>query len=486
MAGADAIEIHGYGGYLVDQFMSSLWNTRTDEYGGDLKGRMKFALELVGAARTAVGDDFPIIFKFTAYHGIPGGRELPEGLEIARMLEEAGVTALHVDKGCYDRWFDSIDTTYEPDGFQLDLDAAVKNVVSIPVLGHGKLWDPAVAERALNDEKIDFVGLGHQMQADAEWPKKVMEGRTYDIRPCIGCNECMQTSFSGQIVKCAVNPQLMHEDEYPLTPAKDDKSILVIGGGPGGLTAANTARERGFNVELWEKSNSLGGNLIPAGAPTFKKDVKRYTNYLVTKAYRLGVKIRLLKSASPEEIIQGNFDKVIIATGSKPSLPPIKGIDNPIVKCFSEVMSEEKSGDKNAIVIGGGHIGCETALHLIEVGADEVTIIEALDDILKTASFAANVEMKLRNMIAESGINIVTNAKVTEIFDDGIEYEKDGTVTKFNCDTVIIATGLTSENSLAGELEGKVKSLSVIGDAAKAGKVLNAVHEGYHSVRVFE
>lgn len=486
MAGADAIEIHAYGGYLTDQFMCSLWNLRTDEYGGDLQGRMKLLLEFVQAVRSAVGSNFPIICKFTPYHGIPGGRELPEGIEIAKMLEAAGVTALHVNTGCYETIWYTISTTYDPEGYELDLTAAVKDAVSIPVLGQGKLWDPAVAEKALQDGKLDYVGLGHQLMADHEWPKKVKEGRIYDIRHCLGCNECINSRFVGADMRCAVNPRFMHDDEYPLTPAKEKKSILVIGGGAGGLSAANTAAERGFSVELWEKSNELGGNLISAGAPAFKKDVKVYMEYAINKAYRTGVNVRLMKDVSPEEIIAGNFDKVILATGSKPILPRIPGIDGPNVKIFDEVLTGGAEVGKKIVVIGGGHVGCETALHLKQTGAAEVTIVEMLDDILATAVFAHNISLRIRNMIAGSGIKVITGATVTEILKSGVVYAKDGSEVKLDCDTVVIAVGLTSDNNLEKALEGKVKDLAVIGDAVNARKVISAVHEGFHAARVID
>jgi 2-enoate reductase len=484
-AGADAIEIHGSGGYLLDQFISPLWNTRTDEYGGDLKGRMKLPLEMVDAIRSVVGNDFPIIVKMTITHGIPDGTDVAEGIEAAKMYEAAGVNALQPEEGCYETWYLAHNTVYEKPGFELDLIGAVKDVVSIPIMGQGKLMDPAVAENALKDGKLDFIGLGHQMLADPEWPKKVKENRTYDIRPCIGCNECLYSIFSGALTRCAVNPLCLRDEEFSLTPAKEKKSILVVGGGPGGLTAAITAAERGFHAELWEKTNELGGNLISAGAPAFKQDVGKYVNYLKNKAYRTGVVIKLMKDASPKEIITANFDKVILATGSKPIVPRIPGIDGPNVHIFDEVLSvKAKTGAKTAI-IGGGHVGCETAIHLKQIGAAEVTIIEMLDDILAVTELSLNMLMKLRALIAENGINVIAGARVTEILKDGVAYEKNGEPSKLDCDTVVIAAGLKADNPLEKALEGEVKELAVIGDAVKARKVVSAVHEGYHAVRVF-
>ncbi len=486
MAGADVIEIHAYGGYLVDQFMTTLWNTRTDEYGGSLENRMRFLLELIGAVKAATSPSMPVIVKFCPYHGIPDGRELEEGLEIARMLEAAGVNALHVDKGCYECWYDSIDTVYEPDAHQLDLGAAVRSVVSIPVLGQGKLWNPVVAEAALKEGKLDFVGLGHQMIADPEWPQKVKEGRSYDIAHCIGCNECLHAAFVGARFRCAINPRCYHENEYALTPAKNKKRVLVVGGGVGGMNAAITAAKRGFYTELWEKNNELGGNLRYAGAPAFKSDVKRYTDYLKTQVFRVGVVVRTMKDATPEEIIAAGFDKVILATGSLPIMPSIPGIEGENVLCFTEVMTNPNCAGKSAIVIGGGHVGCEAAIHMKQSGVEHVIIVEMLDDILKASQFAVNVLMKLRNMVNENGIEVITSASVKEILPDGVLYEKDGELKKLICDTTVIATGLEANNPLERAIEGKVAELSVIGDAVSARKVITAVSEGYHAVRCFD
>ena len=485
MAGADAIEIHAYGGYLVDQFLTPLWNTRTDEYGGSFENRMRFLLELVGAARAATGPKMPIIVKFTPDHGITGGRELADGIKIAKKLEEAGVTALHVDKGCYERWYDAIDTVYEPEAHQLDLCAAVSAAVSIPVLGQGKLWDPAVAEAALEDGKLSFVGLGHQIIADPEWPQKVKEGRTFDIAHCIGCNECLNAAFVGARFRCAINPHCYHEMEYVLTPGDSSKRVLVVGGGVGGMNAAITAARRGFKVELWEKSNELGGNLRYAGAPAFKTDVKRYAEYLKLQLLRSGAVVRMMKDASAEEIIAAGFDKVILATGSLPILPSIPGANGKNVKCFTEVMTNVKCVGKRAVVIGGGHVGCETAIHLKQSGVEHVTIVEKLDDILKTSQFAANVLLKLRSMVAENGIEVITEVDVQEIEPDGIVYKKNGELKKIECDTTVIAAGLRSNNPLESAIEGKVNNVSVIGDAVSARKIITAVSEGYHAARCF-
>ncbi|MGH0054530.1 MAG: NADH:flavin oxidoreductase [Sphaerochaetaceae bacterium] len=313
-AGADAVELHGYGGYLMDQFQSTLWNKRTDEYGGSLENRMRFSVECVQAIRAAVGPKFPILFKFTPYHGVEGGREIEEGIEMAKILEKAGVDALHVDVGCYEAWYKAINTVYQPPKVQLPVAAEIKKHVKVPVLSQGKMQNPADAEAALVEGKADMIGFAHMAIADPYWVQKVKKHATYDIVPCIGCNECLFAGFSGKIMQCAVNPLAFAEDYYPVEKADSSKRVLVIGGGPGGMMAALTAEQRGMQVELWEKRNELGGLLLAAGGPRFKKDVKDYVAYLVSKLHRSTVKISLLKDGTPEEILAGGYDKIIFAT----------------------------------------------------------------------------------------------------------------------------------------------------------------------------
>lgn len=484
MSGADAVELHAYGGYLLDQFQSSKWNTRTDEYGGSLENRMRFTLECIQAIRSNVGPDFPILVKFTPYHGVEGGRELDEGLEMAKILENAGIDALHVDVGCYEAWYKAISTVYAPEGHQLHIVEAVKNTVSLPVLGQGKLFDPEKAEEVIENGIADYVVLAHQMLADPHWANKVKEGAIEDITPCVGCNECLLAGFSGKHYYCAVNPQCYAEKEYALPkPDGTSKKVLVIGGGPGGMSAAMTAAKRGFDVELWEKTGRLGGNLWAAGTPTFKHDVLRLITYMERQIHKLGVNVRLLKEATAEEVAAGQFDKVILAAGSTPVMPPIPGIE--YAASANAYLTAQKKPGKKVVVIGGGLVGCEAAAYMKET-ADEVTIIEMLDDILATADHCLNNDQALRAMLAERNIPAICSAKVTRITPDSVTYVKDGKEASIDCDTVMIAAGYRANNQLEEALEGFVKDLTVIGDAEAPRKILTAVHEGYHAIRVME
>lgn len=480
-AGADSVELHAYGGYLLDQFQSSLWNKRTDEYGGSLENRMRFTLEIIAEIKRVCGADFPIIVKFTPEHGVPGGRTLDEGLRMAKMLEEAGVAALHVDKGCYEAWYLAISTVYSAEGFQLYLSEAVKKEVSIPVLAHGKLKDPSLAEETLQSGKADYVGLGHQLLTDPYWANKVKDGNYQDIVPCIGCNECMFIARKGKYRTCAVNPHCYHEKDYPVTPADVKKKVLVIGGGPGGMKGAITAAERGHDVELWEKSDRLGGNLAAAGAPEFKKDVAAFMDYLISHTYSSGVKVRFCREATAESVLKGGFDAVILSAGSRPIIPPIPGVGGENVITSTQALTGKPLTGR-VVVIGGGLVGCEVALHA-EKTADSVVVVEFLNGLLLTVQHNLNNDQHLRDLMKASSIDVHCSAKVTKIADGYLEYEQDGKSSRIDCDTVVMATGYLPNNQLTEQLQDEVPLFWATGDAKQPRKIIDAVHEAFHAAR---
>lgn len=486
IAGADAIEMHAYGGYLFDQFQSSMWNFRDDEYGGDLKGRMRFTMECIAEVQKTCGKDFPIIVKYTPDHytTTEGSRKLPEGIEMAKMFEAAGVAALHIDKGCYDIWWEVIPNVYVEHANQAALAREIKKVVTIPVMTHGKLGDPETAEKVLQDGWADLIGLGHTSICEPHWVYKVKKGYHYDLRPCIGCNECLNGIAKGRDSSCAINPLNGVEKEFPLTPITDTKKLLVIGGGPGGMQTALTAAERGIQVELWEKGTTLGGTLLAAGAPSFKQDVMKYVKYITNKVYRSNIEVKLNKDASIGDIEKGNFDYIIMATGSRPLVPSIPGIDKSIVKTSTNILLGNETAANKVVVIGGGLVGCETALALALDEGKEVVIIEMMDDILSMADHSLNNDLKLRDMLSHTNISTICGASVTSIEDDSIVYRKDGKEEKIDCDTVVLACGYKSNNELADILEEKGLDYKTIGDSSKPRKVYDAVHEGFHAARI--
>lgn len=483
-AGADCVELHAYGGYLLDQFHSVQWNNRTDEYGGSLENRMRFTLECIEAIKKNIPAGMPILVKFTPHHRVEGFRTINEGIEMAKILEKAGVSALHVDTGCYEEWYQAITTVYSEDGFKLDVQKAIKDVVSVPVLGDGKLKDPKVAAKAVEDGILDYVGLGHQMLADPQWPKKVKAGKEEDIAPCVGCNECLLAGFSGKHYYCAVNPLCYAEKAYALPkPDGTVKKVLVIGGGPAGMMAAITAKKRGYEADLWERNDKLGGTLWPAGGPDFKEDVLKLITYLEKQCNKLGVNVVLNKEATSENIKDLHYDKIVLATGSDPVTPKIKGIENTILA--SDYLTHKATVGKNVVVIGAGLAGTEAACDIAN-SADSVTLIEMCPDILFTANHCLNNDQHLKDMVKARGVKKETNAKVVEITANSVIFERDGQTITIPCDTVLNAVGFRANNSLEDELEAICDDVTVVGDAVAPRKILTAVHEGYHAIRTME
>lgn len=481
-AGVDAIEIHGYGGYLIDQFIASLWNKRTDKYGGNLDGRLRFPMEIIGAARAAVGKDFPLIYKFTADHGIQGGTRLDEGLEIAKRLEKAGVDALHVSGGCYEIWHRTIPCVYEPQATWIHLSEAVKKVVNIPVIADSKLGHPDIAEKVLQEKKTDFVGLGRPMLADPEWANKVKAGKLDDIRPCIGDHDgCLGRSATGKYLSCTVNPATGMEREYALKPAEKCKHVLVVGGGPGGMEAARVAALRGHRVTLWEKEAVLGGMLIPASVPDFKKDIKHLIDYLSTQIRKLGVNVELKKEATPESVQQLKPDVVIIAVGAGPQAQEI-GIEAGNVVSVLDVLLGKKETGSTVVVVGGGLIGCETAAYLAGKGK-KVTVTTRREQ-LATEDMNPNSMMGLMELIERSKVNVMLNARLLEVNRDGPIVETGGSRKELKADTVVLAQGFKPQPALRDALEGKVPELFAVGDCVQPRNILHAIWEAYHASRL--
>lgn len=482
-AGVDTIEIHGYGGYLIDQFMSSLWNQRDDEYGGDLDSRLRFPLEILREIRHRVGPDYPIVFKFTPDHDVQGGRNMEEGLEIARRLEAAGVDALHVDFGCYECWHRTIPPVYAKPASQIEVAAAVKAVVKIPVIGHGKLNDPELAERVLALGKVDFVGLGRAFLADPEWPLKVKEGRPKDIRPCIGCSEgCFARGIAGRYASCAINPECAMERDYRPQPAERPREILVIGGGPGGMTTAVTAAKRGHKVSLWERGAELGGTLWPAAAPEFKRDIRRYIDHLKAQVAKGDIELKLGTDASLEGIMAMHPDLVVIATGGESLVPDLPGLNGDQVMTAVDVLLGKKQPGDNVLIVGAGIVGCETAVFLADKGK-KATLIEKMSRLMPEPVFTLNYNA-LVEMVSRKGVQVLLNCSLLGADGTGAVVEIEGERQYIDADSIVLAMGFRPTDTLAKELTAKGMEVVVIGDALKPRKVLDAVWEGFHAARL--
>jgi len=482
-AGIDAIELHAHEGYLFDQFQTSLWNKRTDKYGGNLDGRLTFAREVIEAIKKGAGADFPVIYRFGLTHHFDGGRKIDEGIELAGKLETAGVDALHVDAGCYETWYWPHPPTYLKPGCMVDMAERVKKEVKIPVIAVGKLGYPELAERVLRERKADFVALGRALLADPEWPNKVKEKKREDICPCIGDHEgCMERVMNRKYISCTVNPMVGMEREFTIKTAKKKRTILIVGGGPAGMEAAIVAAQRGHEVRICEKSNSLGGNLIPASVPNFKQDYKDLINYLIIQLKKLDVSIEFGRDIKTAHVKEMNPDAVIIATGATPFIPPIPGIENPMVVTAPDLLLGKKKARDPIVVIGGGLVGCETALYLAQKGW-KLILVEMLD-FLSRDSYSANY-MYLLKLLSDARVEILTGVKAIEIMEKGLKIaDKEGKSSLLTANTIVLAVGLRSNNKLWASLEDKMPNIYAIGDCVEPRRLYSAIWEGFRTARL--
>lgn len=482
MAGVDAIELHGHEGYLLDQFQSSLWNKRTDKYGGDLEGRLRFPLEVVETIKSAVGKDFPLIYRYGLVHHVEGGRGTEESLEMARRFEKAGVDALHVDAGCYETWYWAHPPTYQPPGCMVEMARMVKQVVDIPVIAVGKLGYPALAEQVLEKGKADFIALGRSLLADPEWPKKVKENRMEDICPCIGDHTgCLDRIFRGKYLSCTVNPEAGMEKSFAVKRTEKPKSVLVIGGGPAGMEAALVAAKRGHAVQLWEKTDKFGGMLIPGSVPAFKRDLQDLVTYLSGQVRKMAIDIRLEMEATASSVLDVGAQVVIVATGSRPILPDLPGIQSEKVCSAIDLLLGRAQIGEYILVVGGGLLGCEVAVHLAQEGK-QVTVVEILDRIFRGEN-RANQQQMLK-MISDFQVRILTETQVREITDEGVLVGPVDKLEFLKTDTVVISVGLQSQSRIRQDLEGQVPELYAIGDCVAPRKIINAIWEGFRTGRL--
>lgn len=474
-AGFDIIYIH-FLAYLGDQFLSSAWNRRGDEYGGSLDNRMKFLTECIASVRQNVGIDFPLIVGLGLDHGFPGGRELEETIEIAKKLKSAGIDTLHLRRGSYDNMNLLIPTEYMKDGVSIDYAQKVREAVGIQVITDGNISDPDYAESLINEERIDFVGMARPLLADPEWPNKVRSAKNKEIIPCVRCMQCINRVLFGQYSACSVNPVLGKEYLGPPEPARVSKHILVIGGGMAGMSFALFADKRGHKVTLLEKSSELGGHLIEGAVMDHKKEVRAFLEHLIYEIKNSGVRIHLNTEATKDNIKKFKADAVVIATGSVPVKPQVTKIDRTNVLIAVDMLKNNQDTGNNVIVVGGGLVGCESALHLKKKGKN-VTIIEMLPEIASDVIFMSR--FSLLAALEENKIKTLVNTELMEISDKGV-IVKDGDGKKeLTADTVVIAAGLRADDTHYDELMRDYKEIYKIGDAIKARKFIDATLEAY-------
>lgn len=481
-AGFDGIEIHATGFYLVAQFLSSTSNKRQDEYGGELRNRARFLLDIIKAVKEAAGQTYPIVCKLSAREfGPEAGITLEEGQQIAQMAQEAGADAIEVAGMVWGVSPRIRPPTSERPGSFLPFTEAIKKVVTIPVIGGGRI-DPELGEKVLEEGKADFIAIGKGLITDPQLPAKAASGRIDEIRPCIGCIRCIDnvTQQGGGLV-CAVNAAASREREYGLGPAERSKRVLVIGGGPAGMEAARVAALRGHQVALYEKESSLGGQLLQAVVPPHKDNLAKLIDYLITQMMKLGITVKLGLEATPGLIEEAQPDVLILATGATSLVPDIPGIDRPTVVTARQVLDGEEVGGR-VVVIGGALVGCETAEFLAEQGK-RVTILEILDEV--ATGIIPALRSLLLSRLADRGVTMMTSVKCQEVTDRGIAIiTKEGQKQTIEADNVVIAAGAKSNKALLEALEDKISEIYAIGDCLEPQGILEAIADGYRIGRI--
>lgn len=492
-AGFDGVQIHAvHEGYLIDQFAISLFNQRTDEYGGSLENRLRFAREIVEEIKRRCGQDFPVMLRYSPKSfikalregALPGeefeekGRDLPEGVEAAKLLVSYGYDALDVDIGSYDAWWWSHPPMYQKKGLYMPYAKLVKENVNVPVLCAGRMDDPDMAEGAVMDGVCDIISLGRPLLADPDYVNKLRRGERKCIRPCISCQEgCMGRIQEYSMVNCAVNPQAARERVTAYNPVLKAKRVLVIGGGVAGCEAARVLAERGHKPEIMERSGHLGGNLLAAGAPPFKEDDIALVHWYENEMQRLNVPVHFNAPVDPASKLYDEYDAVIVATGATPKKFPL-GENAPVYTATDALLGKTPIGER-VTVVGGGLVGCETALWLAQEGK-HVTIVEALDRLMAVNKplCHANSEM-LERLLPFHGVETLVSSSVQKYENGKLLVKTPQGEQQLDCDTVILSVGFREDRGVFDAWENSAKEIYLLGDAKKVANIMYAVWDAF-------
>ena len=485
-AGCDAVQLHcAHNHHLLGSFLSPLHNKRTDVYGASVEGRLRITLEVIQSIRSKVGPNFSILVRISGSEFEPGGLTLEQAQYVAKLLEEAGVNAIHVSGGTTEKIWLVVYPWGGPPAYNAPLAEAIKKVVTIPVISVGGINSPWLAENVLATGKADMVAMARALIADPEFPNKALAGNWEDIRPCLHDMACLVDIFMDKKISCMVNPAVGTEEEKELTPAPTFKKILVVGGGPGGMEAAQVAASRGHQVTLMEKGAKLGGQYLMAAFPPTKQEFTLGVKYLANQLEKTGVKVELNRDVTPEMVKEFMPDTVVIATGGLSRVPSdLPGTNRENVVTAWQVLSGQVLVSGEVLVIGGGQVGCETAdfiahpVNDMMPGQNRVTIVEMLDNVYLD-ELGPQRSLLIQRLL-EKGVGIITGAECVEVIEDGVKYRKDGkeeTLRGFNA--VVLAMGTIPNDQLSEKLKGTSFSVHVIGDAKEPRKSKDAIAEGW-------
>ena len=508
-AGYDAVEVLSGTGYLISEFLSPLTNQRRDEYGGSFENRMRFGLEIIGSVRETVGEEFPILVRMNGNDLMPGGNGRQDLQTFAQRLVQAGVGALSINVGWHEARVPQIVTSV-PRGVFAYLSRGMKEITKVPVISGHRINDPTTARELIADGMCDMVAMARPLIADPYLPQKAQSGREQEILHCIACAQgCFDNIFKLKPIECLCNPKAGREKETAVEKTATPKSVMVVGGGAAGMSAALSASEKGHQVKLYEKSDRLGGQLFLAAAPPGREEFAELARDLAHQIAISPIRVILNQRVDKNLVEDEKPDAVILTTGAVPITPPIPGSELPHVVQAWDVLQNKVATGKQIVIIGGGAVGVETALFLAEKGSlsaeavkfllvnraeepqdlyelatrgtKQIVVIEMIEKFGK--DIGRTTRWGILQELSRKGVKTKSTTKALEITSTGVKIEKDDATEEIPADSVVLAVGASAHNPLQDIIQEIGIPCQVVGDAVQVGLAFDAVHQGFAAGR---